>query len=216
MRYVLRCLLGIMLVATTLAGCTASNPKLIIVSSNGADSSSTVRAIKDSLFKDWAIDQVARSKQPVRRQHGRKDHSLWRGVGSVCGVRVYGSGIVQTEINGNLGHQIVDGFDWGSPPEVSQQLPPNLGNGWKDITNLTYLEIPYGQGGANYWVKTHGDVIEAWYAYDNERHNIDSPSWAFSIGNNAMGYGRPFTVYIVYRNQPPFRYDYKVINNSIR
>lgn len=102
---------------------------------------------------------------------------------NILTVRVtpYGT---ETEIHPNV-TQTFDCFF--TTPELKQQYPPNLGNGWQNVTGDYYLSIPYGQGGANYWLLTHGNVVEAWYTYNGERRDIPRGSWAFHIDNCGDG-----------------------------
>ncbi len=136
-----------------------------------------------------------------------------RAIDGIATVRGTPNG-VEAEVHPRV-EQVFDAFC--TAPVLKQQYPQNLGDGWQDVTGTYYLTIPFGQGGANYWLITHGNVVEAWYIYNGVHHDINRGSWAFGVDNSGDGGEHELVVGWRYTGQVTQRFmKFSVLNNSIR
>lgn len=138
---------------------------------------------------------------------------LGRGLDGLVTVRASESGIVQVETHDVRG-QMYSAFQ--SRPQLFQQLPSNLGSGWRDVTSNLYLYMPYGAGAVNLRLQPHGNTMEIGYRYDEQYFWIGAPVYYFSIPNSGDDGLHDLVTYVRYRNGAVDSTYYRVKNSRIQ
>lgn len=138
---------------------------------------------------------------------------LGRGLDGLLTVRASETGVVQVETHDVRG-QMYSAFQ--SRPQLFQQLPPNLGSGWRDVTHDPYIYVPSGQWGVQLRLQPHGYVAEMWYRYDEETGWIGSPIYQFNLRNYGDDGLHDLVTYVRYRNGAVDSTFYRVHNRRVQ